>query len=266
MRSPSCGFTKRLIVLSICLCGLLAFSSTLSADTYTFYPARGIPGLAADQGVAGSQIGPYAGTLYLPNGTQSPDQIFFCLTGNAYYITPDETGTWAAPSTTAYDESAFLVSLMLGNEVADSVTLNVLQGSTPAGKDSRNYEYVNPNGTGANITTFENGTSGSGAGVKPGLGQIQLAIWDVNGTLPSGISYNMLDAETKYIIGLAVTYANYSVFNGNSNYMVFTSCSGGQNFIEVPSVPEPGTMVLFGAGAVLMGLGCARRRLAKRPR
>jgi len=36
MTSPYCGFTKRLIVLSICLCGLLAFSTTLSANTTTF--------------------------------------------------------------------------------------------------------------------------------------------------------------------------------------------------------------------------------------
>ena len=43
----------------------------------------------------------------------------------------------------------------------------------------------------------------------------------------------MRDAETKYIIGLAKMYANYSVFNGNSNYMVFTTCSA-QNFMEVP--------------------------------
>ncbi len=157
---------------------------------------------------------------------------------------------------------------MLGNEVTDGVTLNVLQGSTPAGKDSQNYEYVNPTGTLTNIATFENGTAGSGVGVEPSLGPIQLAIWDVNGTLPSAITYSMRDAETKYIIGLAKMYANYSVFNGNSNYMVFTTCSA-QNFMEVPSVPsvpEPGTMVLFGAGALLMGLGCARRRLAKRPR
>ena len=270
MRSQYCGFRNRFIALSICLCALLAFSTALRADSYAFYPGKGISGLpnyvAGSATVSGSAIGPYAGTLIdTTTSVTSPNQIFFCLTGDAGYGIPDETGTWAAPSTStpAYEESAYLVSLALGKEVTDIVTLNVLQGSTPSGKDSRNYEYVNPTGT--YVTKFENGTgSGSGAGVEPSLGQIQLALWDVNGHLPSGITYSMLDAETQYIIGLATTVANYSVFNGNSKYMVFTSTSGGQNFMEVPSVPEPGTMVLFGTGALLLGLGSVRKLLARR--
>ena len=212
MRTPNPAFRNRLIALSICLCALLACSATLRADTYQFYPGGDITGLAnyvaGSVTVPGYQIGPYAGTLTVTDvnnkTTTLPNQIFFCLAGDAGYGIPDETGTWAAPSTStpAYEESAYLVSLALGKEVTDIVTLNVLQGSTPSGKDSRNYEYVNPTGT--YVTKFENGTgSGSGAGVEPSLGQIQLALWDVNGHLPSGITYSMLDAETQYIIGLA---------------------------------------------------------------
>jgi hypothetical protein len=255
-----------LIALSICLCALLAFSTALRADTYQFYPGKDIPGLAGYLTVPGSWIGPYAGTLIdTTTSVTSPDQVFFCLTGNATYGTPYETGTWAAPSTSqvGYEESAYLVSLALGKEVTDTVTLSVVQGS--GGGDPRNNEYLNPNGTTAHIATFENGTgSGSGAGVQPSLGQIQMAIWDVNGTLPSGIGYSNLDAETQYLITQATTLANYSAFAGNSNYMVFTTNSGGQNFMEVPSVPEPGTMVLFGTGVLLLGLGSTRKLLARR--
>jgi len=260
MRSPHCVFRNRFIALSICLCALLAFSTTLSASDYTFYPGKDIPNLTGITGVPGSWIGPYAGTLYAPGNTTTPmpNEIFFCLTGNASYGIPDETGSWAAPSTVAYEESAFLVSLALGKEVTDTVTLNVLQGTTPPLADPRNYEYLNPTGT--YISRFENGTgSGSGAGVEPSLLQIQLALWDVNGTLPGGVS---LDAETLYLYGLATTYANYHPFAGNSSFMVFTTDCGGQNFMEV--APEPGTMVLFGTGVLLVGLGSARKLLARR--
>jgi hypothetical protein len=261
MRPQYCVFRNRFIALSICLCALLVFGTTLSADTYQFSPGKAISGLTAFEGVSGSSIGPYGGTLAQVDSHgnttyTSPNSIFFCLTGNASYITPYETGTWSAPSTPAQEESAYLVSLMLGNEVTDHVIL----GTTGTG----NSKTVTVSGNASDISKFENGTAGPP--VQPGLAQIQLAIWDVNNTLPSGITYSGLDTETKYIIGLAMTVANYSIFAGNSNYMVFTTTSGGQNFMEVPSVPEPGTMVLFGTGALLMALGCARRRLARRPR
>jgi hypothetical protein len=57
----------------------------------------------------------------------------------------------------------------------------------------------------------------------------------------------------------------------NQNALIFSPCTSNQSFVGAYSdqdlinhVPEPGTMVLFGAGALLMGLGCVRRRLAKR--
>jgi hypothetical protein len=97
------------------------------------------------------------------------------------------------------------------------------------------------------------------------------------GTLPSGDSYSTIlkDPAIAGLVTLAQTnYMNYTYNNDQVFTYVLAAnppCqTQGQSFISVtpltPSVPEPGTMVLFGAGALLMGLGCARRRLAKRPR
>src|ERR1017187_4714287 len=67
-------FRNRFIALSICLCALLAFSTTLSADTYTFVPGVGVSGLSY-LGVSG--IGPYGGTLTDTTTSKvSPDSIF----------------------------------------------------------------------------------------------------------------------------------------------------------------------------------------------
>jgi hypothetical protein len=248
MTSPSCGFTKRLIVLSICLCGLLAFSTTLSADTYTLVPGVGISGLNY-LGMSG--IGPYGGTLKdTTTGVTSPDSIFFCLTGNAYYNsteTDSQNLASLAPSTVPQEEAAFLYSLMLGDEVTTGVTL-----STTGTGNSKQVVV-----TGGNVSAFE-----------ADLGPIQFALWYVMGTLPtaeaSWTSVSMItDSATKADVILAQTPANYTPFANSPNYQVFITSTGGQNFIG--AVPEPGTMVLFGAGALLMGLGCIRRRLAKRP-
>jgi hypothetical protein len=270
MRSPSCGFTKRLIVLSICLCGLLAFSSTLSADPATFVVGQDNLGSYTPNNGSGTNegvsmpVGPYAGVLTI-NGKQSPNYLYFCLTGNQY-LDSTENGTEASvpastlATTQQLEEAAFLASLTLTDAAQDKITLTSTNGST--------------------ITFTANGSTSTGQFISSVLGPIQDAIWYVMGTLPSGDSTTTIlkDPTIAGLVSLAQTnYMNYTY----NNDQVFTYVladnqswcppqTQGQSFISVtpltPSVPEPGTMVLFGAGALLMGLGCARRRLAKRPR
>ena len=264
MRPPYCIFRNRFIALSICLCALLAFSTTLSADTYQFTPGLGISGFS--HYLNGPADGPYGGTLVdLNSGATLPGSIFFCLTGNVSYITPNENDSPGqsslAPSTVGQEESAFLYSLML----TDAATTGVTLGTT---------------GTGTNKTVTI--TGGNQSAFEAFLGPIQFAIWYVMGTLPStqasawGYSgtdtgtyassfTNIKDDPTRQdVFAAAQGYTAFSQTNLFKEMVVFTTTSGGQSFIGM--VPEPGTMVLFGTGALLMVLGCARRRLARRPR
>ena len=268
MRSPSCGFTKRLIVLSICLCGLLAFSSTLSADPATFVVGQDNLGSYTPNNGSGTNegvsmpVGPYAGVLTI-NGKQSPNYLYFCLTGNQY-LDSTENGTEASvpastlATTQQLEEAAFLASLTLTDAAQDKITLTSTNGST--------------------ITFTANGSTSTGQFISSVLGPIQDAIWYVMGTLPSGDSNTTIlkDPTIAGLVSLAQTnYMNYTY----NNDQVFTYVladnqswcppqTQGQSFISVtpltPSVPEPGTMVLFGAGALLMGLGGIRRRIARR--
>lgn len=262
MTSPSCSFMKRLIVLSICLCGLLAFSTTLSANT-TFVVGQDnlgnyTPnnGSGTNEGVS-APVGPYAGVLTI-NGVQQPNYLYFCLTGNQS-LNSTETGTEAnvpmstLATTQQLEEAAFLASLTLTDAALDHITLTSTNGST--------------------INFTANGSTTTGQFISSVLGPIQDAIWYVMGTLPSGDTPTTIlkDPAISSLVTLAqnsymnYTYSNVQVFTPNN----YPNCGSGQAFISVntlPSVPEPGTMVLFGAGALLMGLGCARRRLAKRPR
>jgi hypothetical protein len=255
MTSPYWSFTKRLIVLSICLCGLLAFSTTLSANT-TFVVGQDNLGSYTPNNGSGTNegvsmpVGPYAGTL-----TGSTDTLFFCLTGNQY-LDSSEIGTEASvpnstlATTKQLDEAAFLASLTLTDAANDHITLT---------------------SNGSTITfTATPGYTTTGTFISSVLGPIQDAIWYVMGTLPSGDSYTTIlnDPAINSLVTLAQT-TNY-VNNAYSSVQVFTYVladnpgqTQGQSFIAV--VPEPGTMVLFGAGALLLSLG-ARRRLAKRPR
>ena len=104
MTAPYCGFTKRLIVLSICLCGLLAFSTTLSANT-TFVVGQDNLGYYTPNNGSGTTeganmpVGPYAGVLTI-NGSVQPNYLYFCLTGNQYLDTT-ETGSVGSPTTSA---------------------------------------------------------------------------------------------------------------------------------------------------------------------
>ena len=160
---------------------------------------------------------------------------------------------------------------MVKAETYDTVTLTT--------NGTGNSKITVVNGSGAGLTAFENGNSNPLNPLEYGLGAIQSAIWYVMGTSPSGAnntpggtpgSYwttasSIKDANTKAYV-LEAQSANLAPFVGNNNYMIFTTTSCGQSFISVPSpsVPEPGTMVLFGTGVLLMGLGSTRKLLARR--
>src|SRR5665811_215162 len=125
MRPPYSVLRNLLITLSICLCALLAFGTTLSADTYTFTPGSGL-------GVTylGSPVGPYGGTLHdNTTNTNSPNSLFFCLTGNQYYASSEAVNLYNPytapnpPSTVAYEEAAYLASLLLTDATKDGVVL-----------------------------------------------------------------------------------------------------------------------------------------------
>jgi hypothetical protein len=258
MRSPYCVFRNRFIALSICLCALLAFSTTLSANTYQFVPGLGVSGLSY-LGVSG--IGPYGGTLTdTTTGITSPDSIFFCLTGNTTYNSTEHDNQnlgSLAPTTVGQEEAAFLYSLMLSDEVTNTVAL-----STTGRGNSKTLVVT---GTSTNIQLFEND-----------LGPIQMAVWYVMQTLPSAVASwgysgtdtgilatsftNILDYATRQDVFAAAQ--GYAAFANSPRYQVFITSDGGQNFIG--AVPEPGTMVLFGTGVLLMALGSTRKLLARR--
>ena len=259
MTSPYCGFTKRLIVLSICLCGLLAFSTTLSANTTFVVGQDNLGNYTPNNGSgttegANMPVGPYAGVLTI-NGVQQSNYLYFCLTGNQYLDSTEYGSEASVPTSTLattqdLEEAAFLASYTLTEAALDQMTLT---------------------SDGHNITFTGNGSTNTGQFINSVLGPIQDAIWYVMGTLPAGDSNILNDPVISGLVTLAQTsYLNYSY----NNVQVFTFVPTkdqptGQSFISVdtlPSVPEPGTMVLFGGGALLMGLGCIRRRMARRPR
>ena len=102
--------------------------------------------------------------------------------------------------------------------------------------------------------------------VKNVLGPIQMAIWQVMGSLPSEAPWYDGSNDTNTLTQNFVTQAASGYLGKNySNYIIFTpDNTSSQSFIQVPSVPEPGTMVLFGTGLLLLGLGSTRKLLARR--
>jgi hypothetical protein len=251
MRSPHCVFGNRFIALSICLCAFLAFSTTLRASNYTFvlgnvnsseyYQPLGEPTINnhTPQPVP---VGPYAGVL-----TNDPNYLFFCITGGNTSNTgnPGYTGSEAAPSTIPQEEAAFLASLALSTAVVDQIT-------------------VSSNGTSVSLTPT--GSMSVVNFVKNVLGPIQMAIWQVMGSLPSEAPWYDGSNDTNTLTQNFVTQAASGYLGKNySNYIIFTpDNTSSQSFIQVPSVPEPGTMVLFGTGLLLLGLGSTRKLLARR--
>ena len=257
------GFRNRLITVSICLCVFLAFGATLSADTVlqlgnvnlgTYTPTVYDTVTRTTVSGATEQVAPYPGTLTI-GGAVQPYSLFVCITGNQS-ATSTETGTFAAPSGQGQEEAAFLDSLLLADAAADKIAITI--------------------GSSDQVVLTKNGSMSTGSFMSTVLGPIQVAIWDVMGTLPSGDlktgtgdAVTINDAATLGFVSQA-TAAWTSYLDDpnnaltkalNKSFAVFNANSG-QSFVT--SVPEPGTMVLFGAGGLLMALGCGRKLLAKR--
>jgi hypothetical protein len=254
MRSPHCVFRNRFIALSICLCALLAFSTTLSANGFTFvlgnvnsseyYQPLGEPtiGVHVPQPVP---VGPYAGVL-----TNDPNHLFFCITGGNTSSpgNPGYTGSEAAPSSTSTEEAAYLASLALSTAVLDKI-------------------IVSSDGTSVSLTPASGSTWTVDQFVLKVLGPIQMAIWQVMTSLPGEAPWYDGQNDTNTLTQGFVTQAinNHGPATAYSNFIIFTpDNTSSQSFIQVPSVPEPGTMVLFGTGVLLMGLGSTRKLLARR--
>jgi hypothetical protein len=245
-------------------------------------PASGISGLSnylgsggSYDGVADAEIGPYAGTLTTnATGALSPNSVFFCLTGNQYYQQPEygndgpanklqSGGSNNLLTVQEQEEAAFLVSVFLTDKAADGVTLTVNgKGGNGSG------EYLSASGT--DVSDFEKA-----------LGPIQLAIWYVAQTLPSSLTCtvgpsctyqwnytsvsSITDSAVSYLVQEAINAAKNPTQWYDTTLQVFAygTDSGGQNFIST-AAPEPGTMVLFGTGGLLIALGSARKLLARR--
>jgi hypothetical protein len=255
---PSCGSKDLSFTFGICVCGLLAFCSTLSANSTVFVLGNSNSSNQNYSPAGGGTVpaGPYAGTL-----TNSLNTLFFCLDGNlsANWDTP-YNGTDAPPSGQAQEEAAFLASLMLYVAAQDGITV---------ASDGTN-ESLTINGS-VSMATFVNTVEGP----------ISMAIWQIMGSLPTqdGIAGN--DPAAAPFVALAqdawtnlLQYPlNPLMVAFNSNVMVFTPTGSTQRFVAAYSdsavidaaTPEPGTMLLLGTGSLLMVLGCARRQ-ARRPR
>jgi hypothetical protein len=248
----------------MCLCVFLAFGATLSADTSlqlgnanlgTYTPTV----LKGTQTVNGAteQVAPYPGTLTI-GGVVQPYSLFICITGNEA-ASSTESGTVAAPSGQGQEEAAFLDSLLMTDAAADKISI----GTTGSGSSKQ-------------VTLTQNGTMTTGTFINTVLGPVQVAIWDVMGTLPAGdtkigtTNVTLNDAATLGFVAQA-TSAWTSYLNNPSNALTVAlnksfdvfNASSGQSFVFA-ATPEPGTMVLFGAGGLLLALGCGRKLLAKR--
>jgi hypothetical protein len=240
----------------------LAFSTTLSANTTFVVGQDNLGNYTPNNGSGTSEganmpVGPYAGVLTI-DGVQQSNYLYFCLTGNQYLDSTEYGSEASVPTSTLatpqqLEEAAFLASYTLTEATLDHITLKSTDG--------------------VHITfTDTSGHPTTGQFISSVLGPIQDAIWYVMGTLPSGDSNILKDPTISSLVTLAQTSYMNRTYN---NVQVFTfvpaynQCQTGQSFLSVDtlsSVPEPGTMVLFGGGALLMGLGCMRRRMAGRPR
>ena len=294
MTSSAYGFRRRLITVSICLCVFLAFSATLSANSATF--VLGNANSSAENFSTGESlqtkgvpVGPYPGTL-----SNSSINMFFCITGgytsnwDTSYSGNDQpanvsagvpnVGTGVA-SVQQQEEVAFLASMFLSIAKADGISLVT---SVSNGKESLTE-------SGSSLSNFVNTVQGP----------IQMAIWDIMNNFPTD-NYNITkpaatgatatlagematfeaDAQKAWTtllnpnLTLNTTITNL-VADFNAHALIFvptSSCPTNQSFVAAyydqtlvyDVVPEPGTMVLFGAGGLLMALGCGRKLLAKR--
>ena len=298
MRTPNSAFRNRLIAWSICLCVLLACSAALSASTAaTFYLGNAnssnenyLPTGEPSNAVAVA-VGPYPGVL-----SNSTLNMFFCITGglssswdgtyNGKDYQPYEYQWTLMPSVKQQDEVAFLASLFLSKANDNGITLQTFLASNQ--RESLNETASSAPGA-MSLSYFVNNIQGP----------IQMAIWDIMNNFPTD-NYNITkpaatgatatlagematfeaDAQKAWTtllnpnLTLNTTLTNL-VADFNAHALIFvptSSCPTNQSFVAAyydqtlvyDVVPEPGTMVLFGAGGLLMALGCGRKLLAKR--
>jgi hypothetical protein len=259
--SRYCRFKDRLITFSICAFGVLAFSTTLNADS-TLFPTSGTFTL-------GNQISNPYYQVYFPNGTNdgspvpegpypgtltgSPITLFFCLSANleANWDT-SYNGTESVPSGQQQEEAAFLASLFLSDAAANGITLTT---SVDSNHIATLNETASPHGT--DLSTFINNVQGP----------ITMAIWQVMGTLPTAYGVTQNDPKAQSFVDLAgASYGAFATSMNPYDVVFVPGTSGIQSFIGVSiATPEPSTLFLFGTGALLIALGSARRR-AQRPR
>jgi hypothetical protein len=261
------GLKYRFITLGICVCGLVAFSTTLSASSTVLTLGSSASGM-----YYGSEyVGPYPGSL----NPDTTDPLIVASAGPIFCLDANQTNYWG----TSYDgteetlgevsqqdveEAAFLASLMMFDAQHDGIDLS-FSGS------GGGLLLTQTAGTPTGVSDFVNNVEGP----------ISYAIWQLMGTLggtapnPTLTEQYMTQAGSAYNKVLKNS-SDPVVAAFNSQVMVFfpPTGSGTQRFvtakldlalIDEAAAPEPGTLVLFGTGVLLMALGCTRR-LARRPR
>ena len=129
---------------------------------------------------------------------------------------------------------------------------------------------VKSNGSTITLAQLTGSTTSIKDFVNDVVAPIQMAIWEIMGTSAGSTDTNSyteaLYTQAKNEWTNVLQYSTNPVTAWlNANVQVFTTNCGGQSFISI-ATPEPGSMVLFGTGALLLGFGFVRRRLARRQR
>jgi hypothetical protein len=232
---------------------VVVFTTTAHADSVISgaLTVTSISSSQEDSNDGGYYVGPYTVTL---NGV--PNLAVFCLTGNKLEnmgtvytgttYSPAQTVPVSAP-TTAQDveEAAFLASYALYDAGTAASQLH---------------------NTAWRVTNI--------------FIPVQLSIWEIMGTLGTNLAEynaNSLASGVTGFVALAgqQNYTSTAMLNFLNNVSVFVPGSTGakvngawntsQSFVTVAcnnwgtSTPEPGTMVLFGAGVLLVGLSRMRK-------
>jgi hypothetical protein len=240
---------------------VLALSTTLSADSTVLTLG------AISSYYGGAYVPPYPGAVEVNNDPNDQMVVsLICLDGNKTdYFTDSYTGTVETLSTDLVgenatvvqdtEEAAFLASLVMYDAAQDKISISV------SGVGGNGYVTLTPHGS-MTVGDFVNSVEGP----------IAFAIWQVMGTLdvppdPASAPFVTL-AQNVYTYDMKNGGAAVRAFNNSVQIFIPDNADTQRFFLAYGNVgslvPEPGTMVLFGTGAVLMGLGCARR--FRRPR